>query len=88
MNIKLYYVKEPMFKDDSLPKDEYVLVHEIERDKVSFDEELQVCEDLFEQFNIGDHGGKAIRSMSVGDKIVFDNYTQYICSNVGWKRVG
>ena len=85
-NVKVYYVKAPSFVGQQLPTKEYELVYEKDVPKVGFDEEKMVCEELFEQFNIGDHGGKRIRSMSVGDKIVFDNYTQYICDTVGWIR--
>lgn len=87
-NIKVYYATSPSFTDELLPKSNYTLVYEEERDELlSFNEELIVCDELFERFNIGDHGGKNIRSMSVGDKVAFDNYTQYICAPVGWKRV-
>jgi hypothetical protein len=42
---------------------------------------------LFERFNIGDHGGKLIRSMSVGDKVTVDGIT-FICKPLGWDLAG
>lgn len=41
---------------------------------------------LFEQFNIGDHGNKRIRSMSVGDVVVY-NGKAVVCQGMGWKTV-
>lgn len=87
-NVKVFYAQRPVFTEEQLQTKNYILVYEEEREKIDFDEELVVCDELFERFNIGDHGGKQIRSMSVGDKVVFDNYVQYICANIGWKRIG
>lgn len=39
---------------------------------------------LFTKFNIGDREGKRIRSMSVGDVVVYDEKF-VICQGVGWK---
>lgn len=45
----------------------------------------QILEHLFEQFNIGDHGGREdIRSMSVGDQVSLDGRV-YICKPCGWE---
>lgn len=41
---------------------------------------------LFEQFNIGDHGGVPCRSMSLGD-IVVANCAAYLCKPVGWEEL-
>lgn len=41
---------------------------------------------LFERFNIGDHGGKRIRSMSVGDQVSLDGRC-YVCKPVGWEQL-
>lgn len=41
---------------------------------------------LFERFNIGDHGGLTVRSMSVGDLVDIDG-TLFVCKPVGWERV-
>lgn len=41
---------------------------------------------LFEQFNIGDRGVKRIRSMSVGDVVVY-NGKAVVCQGMGWKTV-
>ncbi len=40
---------------------------------------------LFEQFNIGDHGGLHIRSMSVGDKVRLEGRGTWICKPIGWE---
>jgi hypothetical protein len=40
---------------------------------------------LFAQFNVGDHGGLHIRSMSVGDKVRLENRGTWICKPIGWK---
>lgn len=45
-----------------------------------------VCEDLFEKFNIGDFGGKDVRSMSVGD-IVQVAGRAFVCSPTGWRVI-
>jgi len=47
----------------------------------------QILERLFEQFNIGDHGGRSdIRSMSVGDQVSLAGRC-YICKPCGWERL-
>lgn len=60
-------------------------------------EDMVILEKLFEQFNIGDHGGlRMVRSMSVGDIVVLEGNRQlgtgtstrmYLCAPVGWKLV-
>lgn len=45
------------------------------------------CGSLFERFNIGDHGGERIRSMSVGDVIVFGSDRTFVVQGMGWKEV-
>jgi hypothetical protein len=45
--------------------------------------ELEV---LFERFNIGDHGGLQIRSMSVGDVVKLDGVLWECCS-CGWRKI-
>lgn len=45
------------------------------------------CGRLFERFNIGDHGGLRIRSMSVGDKVRLEGHGTWLCKPVGWERV-
>ena len=45
-----------------------------------------VLETLFEQFNVGDHGGKRIRSLSVGDMVELHSHL-YKCESVGWKQL-
>ena len=47
---------------------------------------LVTLEMLFEQFNIGDRGGKHIRSLSVGDLVELHTHL-YKCENVGWKQL-
>lgn len=42
---------------------------------------------VFEKFNIGDHGGKDVRSMSVGDLVVFEDGTALLCGRAGWELV-
>jgi len=44
-------------------------------------------ENLFEQFNIGDFGGRPVRSMSVGDLVVFGDGSGVLCTSVGWVGV-
>lgn len=39
---------------------------------------------LYEKFNIGDREGKRIRSMSVGDVVVYDGKF-VVCQGMGWK---
>ena len=46
-----------------------------------------VCERLFERFNIGDHGGKNVRSMSVGDIVLFPEGQAFLCAGCGWKKL-
>lgn len=42
---------------------------------------------LFQQFNIGDHGGKrTIRSMSVGDVVVYEGKA-VVCKGMGWETL-
>jgi hypothetical protein len=41
---------------------------------------------LFERFNIGDHGGLPIRSMSVGDVVEFQGEL-WECAGCGWVPV-
>jgi hypothetical protein len=45
--------------------------------------ELEV---LFERFNIGDHGGLQIRSMSVGDLVKLDGVL-WECDPCGWRKL-
>ncbi len=45
----------------------------------------QVLSELWEQFNIGDHGGQRIRSMSVGDQVWIDD-RKWVCKPIGWER--
>lgn len=43
---------------------------------------------LFEKYNIGEGAKKlGIRSMSVGDIVVFEKKTAYLCSRVGWTEL-
>lgn len=49
---------------------------------------MRVCNTLFEEFNVGDHGGRRdVRSMSVGDQVRIGDET-YVCASIGWERVG
>jgi len=45
----------------------------------------QVLSELWEQFNIGDHGGQRIRSMCVGDQVWVDD-RKWVCKPIGWER--
>ena len=45
---------------------------------------------LFERFNVGDRGGKRIRSLSVGDLVELHtelNTHLYRCESVGWRQL-
>jgi len=42
--------------------------------------------EAFEEFNIGNRGGYRVRSMSVGDVVVW-NGTAYICAGAGWDKL-
>ena len=46
-----------------------------------------LAERLFERFNIGDHGGLRIRSLSVGDLLVFDGGPTLLCAPAGWDEI-
>ena len=45
------------------------------------------CGELFERFNIGDHGGARCRSMSVGDIIVFGSGRAFCVQGCGWREL-
>ena len=47
---------------------------------------IDAAEEIFERFNIGDHGGLRIRSMSVGD-IVKVGEIFYHCNLTGWSEI-
>ena len=94
MNIKIWYldwekhsgrVIEVHTEKPALPvKSEYDCVH----DTTYYDdtEARVVCDEMFERFNIGDHGGKNIRSMSVGDIVQVGN-KNWMCRPMGWAEV-
>lgn len=44
-------------------------------------------EALFAQFNIGNHGGLRIRSMSVGDEVELEGLGRFVCAPIGWEKI-
>lgn len=49
------------------------------------DSRALVAEQIFQKFNIGDRGGRDdIRSMSLGDLVVFEDGSALVCRVVGW----
>lgn len=50
------------------------------------DDPTKLPDELFERFNIGDRGGKHVRSMSVGDLVIFEDGRAVVCAPVGWKE--
>lgn len=84
-----YMAVTVMGEDKSLlHPDAYEVVY---NEEVKFDDltlnHLQILERLFEQFNIGDHGGRRdLRSMSVGDQVSLDGDV-YVCKPCGWEQI-
>lgn len=72
-------------------RDGHVLPEEKLDDIGTFDvdpaTDIEALEKLFERFNIGDHGGLRVRSLSVGDVVELDG-RRYVCAPCGWDRVG
>ena len=63
---------------------EVVYEREVEADA----DPVRVCNTLFQEFNIGDHGGRRdVRSMSVGDQVKIGDDV-YLCASIGWKCIG
>lgn len=55
-----------------------------------FSSPLQICDELFEQFSLGDKGGLHTRAMSVGDIVIieYDLWTEaYVCITTGWRMI-
>lgn len=75
-----------------LPRECFTCVCEMEIQEIFQDEIPDHLEYLFRQFNIGDHGGQRIRSMSVGDIVEYvseHGWTlgTYLCNTTGWKEI-
>lgn len=68
-----------------MPKDMYEDIWSREFPFVQKEDDPTILGELFEQFNIGDHGGTRCRSMSVGDIVVIDD-RRYVCKPIGWER--
>jgi hypothetical protein len=51
----------------------------------SKDIDQDILNELWERFNIGDRGGKRIRSMCVGDQVWIAD-RKWVCQKVGWER--
>ena len=45
------------------------------------------CEGLFERFNIGDHAGLRVRSLSVGDVVAFESGRCFVCLLAGFGEI-
>ena len=67
--------------------DGFAVFEEVAKVKVNEKDPFPVTlEMLFEQFNVGDRGGKRIRSLSVGDMVELHTHL-YRCESVGWKQL-
>lgn len=61
---------------------------EVATGDTKLDEPMDALEELFVGFNIGNDAQAAgVRSMSVGDVVVLDGLTAWICLAVGWGPV-
>lgn len=72
-----------VMRGNVLPLHTYLTVFEGEIDAATPE---AACEALFEKFNIGDFGGKQVRSMSVGD-IVQVAGKAFVCAPAGWQVI-
>lgn len=73
-----------MFGTPAKPEHYYTAAKVNLSDDYRASEPEAVCDLLFRQFNIGDHGGLNVRSMSVGDKIRLEGRGTWICKPKGW----
>lgn len=92
MEINVYYISYDKTDADErwaaqkgmlLPVDKFDLVSTYQDTAESV---LDVLDQAFQKFNIGDRDGKRIRSMSVGDVVQVDG-TSFLCQMTGWHEV-
>ena len=97
LNFKVFYCKEPSFRDDSMPKD----MNHFEVGWVFLkDVDAENLEDLFVkmQGEVWSPKGEANdlikglglhhTSMSVGDVAVDENRNIHFCAMIGWEKLG